>query len=446
MLDSQPAYAIDVAEQFDMTGDIAWLRQLKPTCEKVLNYMIKRDSDGNGLFEVVQKTYKEKKGTDWMDVVWASYEVASINAYMYRALILWSDLEKLLGDKKMSEKYQDLALKLKTTYNKNIADGGFWNPDNKWYVYWHEKDGSIFGDNLVSMVNFLSIGYGLCDDPVRKDAILSKMEELMQKEKLFIWPSCFFPYEDNVGLKNVNYPYPNYENGDLFLAWAELGTRCYSDKNPEIALKYIRNVINQYESDGLGYQRYSRIKQTGTGDDILSNNVMAVVGLYRNIYGIRPQYNRLYIEPHLTMELNGTQLKYWLRDQNYVIDLSTEKYSIHANGFSVSNDHPFAVNSHGNEFEYFNGNDDHYSLKISSKQSCSVDILRWEEDLMSWKEGGKNSKGDVHHEVRDLKASGRYELFINDKSIKKYTASSRGVVRFNCLIKNNIVTIQMIHR
>ena len=134
-----------------------------------------------------------------------------------------------------------------------------------------------------------------------------------------------FPYEDNVGLKNVNYPYPNYENGDLFLAWAELGTRCYAEKNPEIALKYIHNVINRYEADGLAYQRYSRLKQTGEGDDILSNNIMAVVGLYRNIYGIRPRYNRLYIEPHLTEELNGTRLNYWLRNQNYLIEFSKRK-------------------------------------------------------------------------------------------------------------------------
>ena len=298
MLDAQPAYAIDVAEQFDMTGDIDWLRQFKPACEKVLGYMIKRDADKNGLFEVIQNTYKEHQGCDWMDVVWASYEVASINAYMYKALVRWSDLEELLGDKNMSEEYRNLAFKLKATFNKNVSDGGFWDPGKKCYAYWREKDGSVYGNNLVCMVNFLAVGYGLCDDENRKDALLENIEELMQKEKLFIWPSCFFPYKDSVGLKEVNYPYPNYENGDLFLAWAELGTRCYADKHPEIALKYIQNVINQYELDGLGHQRYKRLDQSGAGDDILSNNIMAVIGLYRNIYGIRPQYNRLYIEPH----------------------------------------------------------------------------------------------------------------------------------------------------
>lgn len=446
MLDSQPAYAINVAEQFDMIGDIDWLRQFKPTCEKVLDYMIKRDADGNGLFEVIQNTHKEQKGTDWMDVIWASYEVASINALMYKALVRWSELEKLLGDKKMSEKYQHLALKLKTAFNKNISDGGFWNSDKKWYVHWREKDGSVYGNNLSSMINFLAIGYGICDDPGRKDAILDNMEELMQKEKLFIWPSCFFPYEDNVGLSNVNYPYPNYENGDLFLAWAELGTRCYAEKNPEIALKYIRNVISQYELDGLAHQRYTRLKQTGAGDDILSNNVMAVVGLYRNIYGIHPKYNRLYLEPHITTELNGTQLKYWLRNQNYVIDLSKEKYSISVNDFSVSNKHPFAVNSNGNELEYFNGNDKSFSLKILSKQPCSVDILNWGKNTMSWKETGKNSKNSIYHEVHNLKPNEIYQLFINNRPIKKYTADINGIIHFDCPLDNNVLKIQMINK
>jgi len=296
------------------------------------------------------------------------------------------------------------------------------------------------------MVNFLAIGYGVCDDPSRKDAILDNMEELMQKEKLFIWPSCFFPYEDSVGHLRVNYPYPNYENGDLFLAWAELGTRCYAEKNPGIALKYIRNVINQYELDGLGYQRYTRLKQTGAGSDILSNNIMAIVGLYRNIYGVRPQYNRLYLEPHLTTEINGTQLKYWLRNQNYVIDLSKGKYSISIDNFSVSNKHPFAVNYNGNELEYFNGNNNHFSLKISSKQPCSVDILSWGGNLMSWKETGKNSKNNIYHEVHNLKADEIYEFSINNKPIKKYTASSTGIIRFDCPINKNELRIQIVRK
>ena len=441
MLDAQPAFAIDVAEQFDLTGDINWLRGFKPTCEKVLEYMIKRDSDGNGLFEVVQKTHKEGKGTDWLDVVWASYEVSTINAFMYKALIRWSELEALLGDKPTSEKYLHLATKLKTTFNKSTAEGGFWDPKNQWYVHWREADGSVYGNNLVSVVNFLAIGYGVCDDQARKNSILTRTEDLMQKENLFIWPACFFPYEENVGLLNVNYPWPNYENGDMFLAWAELGTRCYAEKNPEIAVKYIRNVISQYEKDGLGFQRYTRVKQTGAGDDILSNNIMAIVGLYRNIYGIRPQYNRLYIEPHLTNDLNGTKIKYWLRNQNYVIDLSQEKYSIAADNISVTGSKPFAVNISREKLEYFNGDESAVSLSISGAESLTINIVNWDAKARQWTETGGNLKKTVQHELHNLQPNAGYQLIVNDKHVRQLTADATGILRFDYPVDQNMVKI-----
>jgi hypothetical protein len=293
------------------------------------------------------------------------------------------------------------------------------------------------------VVNFLAIGYGVCDDPVRKNWVMSKIEELMLKEKLFIWPACFFPYEENVGLSNVNYPWPNYENGDMFLAWAELGTRCYAENNPETAVKYIRNVISQYEKDGLGFQRYTRVKQTGAGDDILSNNIMAIVGLYRNIYGIRPQYNRLYLEPHLTPELNGTKIKYWLRNQDYTIELSQEKYSIAVNNLSVSNNKPFAVNINSDMLEYFNSDNSRVSLRISGAQSCSIDIVGWEDNNRQWKENGSNPKRTIHHELLNLKPNAVYQLVINDKPIKKYTSDAAGIIHFEYPIDQNILRIQV---
>jgi hypothetical protein len=271
----------------------------------------------------------------------------------------------------------------------------------------------------------------------RKDAILDRMEGLMQKEKLFIWPSCFFPYEDSVGLRHVNYPFPNYENGDLFLSWAELGTRCYAQRHADIALKYIRNVISRYEADGLGHQRYTRLQQKGAGDDILSNNIMAVVGLYRNIYGIRPQYNRLYLEPHLVRELDGTQFNYWLRGQVYTIGLSSHEYSIGVNHFSVSDRRPFAVHSSGNELEYFSGDNNRASLKISGA-SCSIVILQWGKEVRQWKETGPAS---LHHVVQDLDAGGDYQLFINDQPGKKYTADEKGIIRFDGPAENTLFKV-----
>ncbi len=442
MLDSQPAFAIDVAEQFDMNGDIAWLRKFKPTCEKVLDYMIRRDSDKNGLFEVIQNTHREQKGTDWLDVVWASYEVASINALMFKAMTRWSELENLLGDHKMSEYYKMLSLKLKTTFNKNIADGGFWNPEKNWYIHWHEKDGSVYGNNLVSMVNFMAIGYGVCDDPVRKEAILNKMEELNTKENLFIWPACYYPYEEGVGLKNVNYPWPNYENGDMFLGWAELGTRCYSEKNPEIAVKYIKNVIAKYERDGLAHQRYLRKSQTGSGEDILANNAMAIVGLYRNIYGIRPQYNRLYLEPHLTAELNGTEVKYNLRNNDFLIQLKTDQTTVNTGNFSVSSSKPFAVNPGKNEIGVFFGNEPKETFKASSESELKIELIEKNDSKIRWRQSSGDGKARVVYILAGLNPKKNYMVFINNTVLRVAQPDVKGELSFVCTGDKNEIIVK----
>jgi hypothetical protein len=429
MLDAQPAFAIDVAEQFDLTGDTAWLRRLKPVCENVLGYMTRRDSDRDGLFEVIQKSWKEGKGTDWYDVVWASWEVSSVNAYMYMALSRWAGLEELLGDGPTATQYRELANRLKTAFNRPVSEGGFWDPGKQWYVHWREQDGTAYGSNLNTMVNFLAIGYGLCDDVSRRRAILGRTEELMGKEQLFIWPSCFFPYEEGVGLAGVNYPWPNYENGDLFLAWAELGTRSYAPENPEIALKYIRNVISRYEKDGLAHQRYTRVAQTGAGDDILSNNIMAVIGLYRNLYGIRPQWNRLMLDPHLPAELAGTQLKYNLRGKDYLIDLETDKSTIRVDGWSLSNEGAFAVNPAGGTLEFFAGDSPVCSMRITAGRPCSIAISEWSAAGRAWSLSG--SKGKVRVEVAGLEAGAEYLLEVRGEEVRRLVADGDGVVRFD---------------
>jgi len=65
---------------------------------------------------------------------------------------------------------------------------------------------------------------------------------------------------------------------------------------------------------------------------------------------------------------------------------------------------------------------------------------------MSWKETGKNSKNNIYHEVHNLKADEIYEFSINNKPIKKYTASSTGIIRFDCPINKNELRIQIVRK
>ena len=117
LLDSQPDYVMVVVEQFHNTGDINWVRGQKETCESALEYLLKRDSDGDGLLEMFNESHKDKQGSDWLDIIWASHENALVNAEMYGAMVLWAEVEDILGDQYMADHYRKAAAKLKAINN-----------------------------------------------------------------------------------------------------------------------------------------------------------------------------------------------------------------------------------------------------------------------------------------------------------------------------------------
>lgn len=438
MLDSQPDFVINIAELYDFNGDLEWVRTHKSRCEQALDYMLGRDSDGDYLVEMMTDYHTEEKGSGWYDVIWASYESAFVNAEMHYALRLWADVEEQLGDNTRAESYRDFANNLKASFNKTTGNGGFWDTNNQWYIHWRDKDDSIHGNNLATAVNFMAIAYGICDDAERRNAILSHIEIQMQKENLFCWPICIYPYTEGEGHPSVNFPFPKYENGDIFLAWGQLGTQAYAEYDPAIPIKYIKRVLEKYELDGLAFQRYLRKSQTGAGNDILANNCSPIVGLYRDIYGIQPKYNRLYLEPHLTADLNGTQLKYWLRNQLYIIDLNYDDYAITVNNFKLRQKTAFAVNSAANTnvFEYFNGNKRTPTMTItkSVNELFEIYIDTWTTVgacYKKWTESCNNAGATTEHTITDLEPNTAYTVLNNGKLFGSVRSDSSGCIKFN---------------
>jgi hypothetical protein len=401
----------------------------------VLDYMLKRDSNHNGLVEVMTRSHKEKKGCDWLDVVWSSFEPATINAQMYQALVLWADVEETLGDPVRASLYRNCAEKLKTTFNRPTSEGGFWSPGKQCYVHWRDQDGSIHGDNLVLPVNFMAIGYGLCADTLRRDAILRQIEQQMQKERLFFWPACIYSYAQDEGLE-VNWPFPSYENGDIFLAWGELGSRAYVEYDPGIAVRCIKNVLDKYRNDGLAFQRYLRSSQNGSGDDILANMCSPIVGLYRNIYGIQPKWNRLYLEPHLTGELIGTKLRYWLRGQWYTIELDTKRKQITVGDFTICDSSPMALNVMSDTLEYFFSEQKKPSMKVqrSSNKPLELRIESWSETgngVRKWTETCNNAEITTRHFVYGLMVNTGYNVSHNGAGPQSIKSDASGTISFD---------------
>jgi hypothetical protein len=443
LLDANPDFVNNVAELYDMNGDIAWVRTQQQACEKALNWIIKRDSNHNGLVEMVTDSHAQKRGSDWIDIIWASYENAFVNAKLYHALVLWANIEKQLGNAAKEKLYSQFAEKLKASFNKSTTDGGFWDDEKKCYVHWRDKDGSIHGNNMVTPVNFMAIAYGICDDNARTKTILDNIEAQMQKENLFFWPLCLYSYNNGEG-NDWQFPFPNYENGDIFLSWGSVAVKAYASYKPELALKYVKNVLAQYAKDGLAYQRYGRLQQDGLGDDILSGNSLSVVGLYQSVYGINPLYNRFYLDPHITRELAGTQVKYNYRNKLLVIDLDTNKYAVSDDRFKIISTTKFGFYHSGNSLLYFNGNNDTASFQLStiSKQKLIIEIQKWSADQMSWKQYVEDTNPlAIRYKVNGLQPNKAYTVFINDQLIKKLHSNIKGSLIFDDNTNSNAHSI-----
>jgi hypothetical protein len=376
LMDSQSSYVWNVSDQFDQSGDKAWVASHKASCEAALEYLLRRDANHNGLVEMQNKSIKEKRSSDWLDIVWASNENAFVNAQLYGALLRWASVERLLGDETRAIHYRDFAAKLKKSFNKTIDQGGFWDPSKGWYAYWRDADGSIHGNNLTLEVNLTALADGICDEPGRRRILLDGIEARMKRESLLSWPACFESFAAGEGADDH---FPTYENGDIFLSWAEYGVKAYATSDPQTALKYVKQLLAQYKIDGLAFQRYLRASGKGAGDDILAGNCNIITGLYRDIYGINPKYNRMLLDPHLAPELDGTEVNYDFRGKKLKISLSQGNYAIEEGGKIVKSPTAFGLDFEPDQLTYFEGDNDDPAMTIHLPKNAgaTLNMANW---------------------------------------------------------------------
>lgn len=441
LMDSNPDLVTNVAELFDLCADSTWLAGQQAVCERALDFMLARDRDHDGLVEMMTDDHTAQRGSDWIDIIWASHENAFVNAKMYYALTLWADCEAYLGDVAHAVRYRNAAAQLKASFNRSTREGGLWDEGNRWYVHWREPDGSVHGNNLVTYVNFMAIAYGICDDPVRTRIILGRIETEMQNERLFFWPICLYSYEEGEGL-HWQWPFPVYENGDIFLTLGEVGSRAYAGVDPTIPLRIIGNLLERYRQDGLAFQRYLRKDQKGAGDDILAGNAMAVVGLYRNIYGIRPKHDRLIVAPVGAPEIRGTRLSYELRGATYRIGIDSGRTSVSVNGFSIAAASGFAVGTGASGLTWFRTPDGAPSLSIvtsgaAKRAAVGVEITAWPaagEGIRAWTQ----TAGSITRAtVRGLAPGVRYTVTVGRGRAAMFTADTDGAIAFPILAKGS---------
>ena len=426
LMDSNPDFVTNVAELYDMTGNKSWVKSHQRSCEKALDWILKRDVNNNGLVEMMTDSQEQKRSSDWIDIIWASYENAFVNAKLYLALTKWAAIEGQLGNPAKEQQYKAFAAKLKSSFNKPVSNGGFWDQENQCYVHWLDKAQQPHGRNMVTPVNFMAIAYGICDDASRAKLILDNIEQQMVKEQLFFWPLAMTSYAAGEG-RESQYPFPEYENGDLFLSWGSVAIKAYAAYDPEIALKYVKNVLEQYNKDGLAFQRYGRIKQDGRGDDILSGNSLSIVGLYQAIYGINPLYNRLLLDPHITPALAGTELNYNYQHQRLLITLDHNSYSVSNKVFKISSPKRFGFKATKNNVFYFDDDNSSAALQVTTNNPLTINIKNWNADNMSWTQTiTAPGLSPLTYNIHGLQPGTEHTFSVDGKAVKKVRSDGKG--------------------
>lgn len=235
-----------------------------------------------------------------------------------------------------------------------------------------------------------------------------------------------------------NWPFPRYENGDLFLAFGEVAARAYAPYKPEIALKYVRNVLTRYQQDGLAHQRYARRGQEGLGDDILANNSLPVVGLFRNLYGIQPKYNRLVLDPHLPADLAGSNLRYSLRGEEYQISYLSDTTSITVGGYTLASPRPFAISLAEDGVLFYEGIQNQPAMKILShgSQPMNMTMQQWSKAEKRWQ-----MQGSAKLILYGFEPDARYKITVSGDE-KLQNASSEGQIELELTLPTaGLVTV-----
>ncbi len=178
-LDANAGPLIAAWDYVEVTGDKAWLSRRIERLEFVADFLARRDVDGAGLVEATQTgnygTLKEPdRSCSWWDALNCGGKDSYCNALIYRAWRCLADLEAKAHRRAQSNRYNQLADRLKAAYFKT-----FFNPQTGWLAWWKSDDGQLH-DYASPVINGLAIEYGLVE-PAAGREILSRLRQKMKE-------------------------------------------------------------------------------------------------------------------------------------------------------------------------------------------------------------------------------------------------------------------------
>ncbi len=140
------------------------------------------------------------------------------------------------------------------------------------------------------------------------------------------------------------------------------------------------------------------------------------------------------MNPHITIQLAGTELKYDYQGQKLIIALDMNRYAVSNDRFKITSDKHFGFYAVSNQLSYFTGDKATASLvaKTDATSKLALDVKIWSAVEMGWTQTSTN-KGDrkLTYTINQLIPNTYFTITINGKARPPVKSNANGSVIFN---------------
>jgi hypothetical protein len=167
--ESQADFLLLACNYWKMSGDRAFMESIWPDIEYVTQTLQLLDTDGNSLPDATEGT------CDYQGM--RNCEEPLMCAKTSLAYTSVAGLARALGKDVYAGKLDKLAATIKTTMNRNVADGGLWDPANGCYVDMRKLTGTgpQIDDAFVPYENLVPMWCGMTSGK-QNDSIFAKLD------------------------------------------------------------------------------------------------------------------------------------------------------------------------------------------------------------------------------------------------------------------------------
>lgn len=329
--EADAAVPMDAAAYINATRDVEWAYQVKDGVRKALDYRLSKDANNNGLVENETDNNYGRINQAWLDMLYTGGEDAYVNALMYAALTEWADIEQnVIGDVQKAQYYRTKAQNLKETYNKDLQDGGLWSDSYQGFIGWRFLDGSVKADVKYLHVNAAAIAYGVAENERARDFLFggfdgyANLEDWMIKNNAKAYPLNLQNLDKTEIVERFLNEWPGWENGQVFPQTTGDMMAAYARMGSTLPIKYMKNLIDFYFQQGEPmYHEDTFTWDFGTNtyncNTRMAINMYAAASLITGIFGFKPRFEGLEVNPVLDESLYGSEINYNMRGHHYKV-------------------------------------------------------------------------------------------------------------------------------